>query len=130
MWSPLNWLRTQVLGVDLNEEQKRADEAHAFFVEDNLRLYDEGKWTQAQYEMASTNVESAYLRDVAGDVQTAAVDSMKQTLATGSLFDPLLNPFKTLLKQIPWWLWLLAAGVVAWKLGLFDLAKRRIAKLS
>ncbi len=129
MWSPFNWAVTKVLGVDLNAEQARSDANRAFFQEDNLRLYDEGRWTEAQYQAATANVEGSYSHDVAGEVYDAGAQSVSDTLTRGGLFDPLLNPLKTLLKQIPWWLWLVAAGIVAWKLGLFDLAKRRLAKL-
>jgi hypothetical protein len=130
MWAPFNWAVTKVLGVDLNEEQRRSDENRAFFEADNKRLYDSGAWTQTQYETAAGNVAGSYTHDVAGDVATAGVDSIKQTLDQGRLFNPILNPIKTLLKQIPWWIWLIGLGIVAWKLGLFGLAQRRIGKMS
>jgi hypothetical protein len=52
--------------------------------------------------------------------------------AYGGIFDTLsaaiFAPVKALLKSIPWWVWLLAAGYVGFKLGLFDLAKRKLAR--
>jgi hypothetical protein len=127
-----NWMVTQATGVDPAAEQARSTAADVGTQAINQKLLEQGTWTQQQYDtaqadMAAGNVSTG-VNDVMGSINAEAeaglMDGVNNVLtAPGKVVGAVGSGASTLLwgivKAIPWWVWLAAAGALfVWMGGL------------
>lgn len=117
----MGWFQKLVLGVDLDEEQKRQEELDRAHAARNRELFDRGLWTEEDYNGA----EQRRLETVITDPEAEVYDAFRQGLdegaanirgAVGGVVNTVVT---TPLKLIPWQLWLIGGVFLAWKMGLF-----------
>lgn len=126
-YNPATW--SLFTGVDLTEEQKRAEELNQWRAELDRRAIEEGKWDDAAQRQVEINrqAESAggYDGNYDQQVSQAAADGAKEGLANmqSGVKDTLTAATNTVLGGVlgfvPWWLWLVGLAAGAWYLGLF-----------
>lgn len=129
------------LGVDLTAEQQRANELDAKILEANQELVNRGIWTQTQYDAAardiSTGNESTGANDVVGSVDSEFKAGAEQGLqnvleapgrAVGAVGDSLSTAGWGILKNIPWWVYLVGLGALFVWMGGLSLLKGRLAR--
>lgn len=132
---------TQATGVDPAAEQARSDAADAANTTINQQLVDQGTWTQAQADAANADIAignaSTGDNNVMGAIDAEAVVGLKEGLnnvltAPGALVGGVGSGASTLLwgivKNIPWWVWVAAAGALFVWMGGLSLLRGRLAR--
>lgn len=123
-WQPSSWF----LSAD---EVQRGKDADARLDALNRQAWESGKIDSQEYQrrQAAAAGESASTYESQVDAAfeegwQQGKDSVSDAVAattravTGAAGSVVSAPLRGLLSGIPWWLWLAAAGVVVWKLGL------------
>lgn len=107
-------------GVDIDEEQERADRLDAELAALNKKRLADAKYDREQFEAAERNRLRGATPDIDGDVQAAFRDGLDEgaTNIRNFLAKP-LELLPVLPKIIPWQLWLAGALYLAWRLGAF-----------
>ena len=136
-----NWIVTEATGVDPAAEQARSDAADAQLSSLNQQNLERGLWTQAQYDQAQADIAAGNAstgdNNVAGAINAEAEAGLQEGLnnvlnAPGKLVGAVGSGASTLLwgivKAIPWWVWLAAAGALFVWMGGLELLKGRLAK--
>jgi len=114
------------LGVDLDEEQKRSDQADSSLEKLNKDALDRGIWSQETYEAAQQHIEAGRI-DAQGEVSHAFIEGAKEGMAnmTGAVNSTLSWGVGSIFKAIPLSIWLIAAAVLfVWMGGLVWLRGR------
>ena len=139
----MSWLGLDklFLGVDLSQQQALSNSLDQQITADNQKLEDAGAVPQGYTALASQDI-------AAGDVTTgdnnvvASVDSEAAAGAAQGLNNVLTAPGKVvgaigggastllggILKNIPWWIYLAAAGLLFVWMGGLELLKGRLAR--
>jgi hypothetical protein len=121
-----------LLGVDLSAEQQRSNQLDQQMAAVNQELVDQGYWTQAQLDQANADIAQgnadAGTNDVVATVDQAAAQGAAEGLhnvltlpgqAIGAVGSGAGTVLGSILKHIPWWVWLgLAFLVFVWLGGL------------
>jgi len=111
----MSWVSKLFYGVDLEEEQKRADESNAQLAALNQQALLSGKYDQSTFNQAEADRNKSYNdaggSDIAGSVQDAFDQSINDNTTTirKGLTAVITEPLKIGLKLIPWPVWLAAA---------------------
>ena len=136
------WSKTLSLftGVDLDAEQQRSNQADAATASLDQQLLEQGLWTQDQYDQAVANIAAGNAATGAGDVvgsvtaeaQAGLQEGVQNVLtAPGKVVGAVGSGASTLLwgilKSIPWWVWLAAAGALFIWMGGLELLRGRLA---
>ena len=130
-----------VTGTDLAAEQQRSNETDARISALNQGQVDRGLWTQTQLDQANANIAAGNASTGAGNVTGSVTDEAKAGLSEG-LDNVLSAPGKVvgavgagastvlagILKAIPWWTWLVAAGALFVWMGGLALLKGRLKR--
>ena len=130
-----------LLGTDLTAEQQRSDQLDQQLTAANQQLENQGYVPQGYTQQASLDIQNGNLttgaNDVVGSVNSEFVAGAKEGLnnvlnAPGKLVGDVgggLNQMLSgILKNIPWWVWLAAAGGLFVWMGGLSLLKGRLAK--
>lgn len=114
-----NWLRTQVIGTDLDAEQQRNDTLNAQQAAENQRSLDAGIYDSRTFAIAEAQRLSSDHPDVTGEVADAFNASIQSTVsgAAGAVNGTLKLPFQFLFKALPWQVWVLGAVLLFFYLG-------------
>ena len=106
-----NYLRTAVLGVDLDAEQQRNDALNAQAAALNQSAYDRGVYDDATFAIAEAHRLSSDHPDISSEVSDAFNQSIQDTVSgTANVINKTAKlPFTFLWKSIPWQVWLVAA---------------------
>jgi hypothetical protein len=107
-------------GVDIDEEQARADKLDADLKALNAKRLADAKWDQDQFDQAERNRIAGQTPDISGDVNAAFKDGLND--GAKNIRDFIAKPLEllpVLPKIIPWQVWLAVAIYVAWRLGAF-----------
>ncbi len=136
-----NWMVTQATGVDPAAEQARSDAADAANATINQQLVDQGTWTQAQADAANADIATGNAstgdNNVMGAIDAAGQAGLAEGLnniltAPGNLVGAVGSGASTMLwgivKAIPWWVWLVAAGALFVWMGGLELLRGRLGK--
>ena len=136
-----NWMLTQATGVDPAAEQARSDAADAGNAVIDQQLVANGTWTQAQADAAAANMAAGNVstgdNNVMGAINAEAEAGLKDGVnnvlnAPGKLLSGVTGGAGQLLwgivKAIPWWLWLTAAGALFVWMGGLELLRGRFKK--
>lgn len=112
----MSWVSKLFYGVDLEEEQQRANDSNAQLAALNQSDLMSGKYDQKTFNEAEANRNKSYNdaggADVAGSVQDAFDQSINENTSSirKGLTAIITEPLKIALKLIPWPVWL-AGGV-------------------
>jgi hypothetical protein len=130
-----------VTGTDLAQQQAISDAADAGNAAIDQQLLEQGTWTQTQYDaaMADTAAGNASTgdNDVTGAVTAEGEAGLQEGLnniltAPGKALGAVTGGAGTLLwgiiKNIPWWVYLLGAGAIFVWMGGLELLRGRLAK--
>jgi len=120
-----NWIKTQVTGVDIEKEVAIGQQQDALIAEYQARQYADGIWTASEYDAAKVRAAEQAATTYKAQVQAEFDKGLKEGKANvsgaiGSTINAAASPFTAILSGIPAWLWLVAAGIIAFKLGLLD----------
>jgi hypothetical protein len=129
------------LGVDLTAEQQRAQQLDAGITAANQQLVDAGYWDQATFDQAQTDIAAGNVSTGTNDV-LASVDSefaagaqqgLQNVLhAPGAVVGAVGSGASTLLwgilKNIPWWVWIVGLGALFVWMGGLSLLRGRFAR--
>ena len=124
-----NSLRTVVIGVHLEEEQKRGDALDAQAADMNAEKLRTGQWDYGTYETATANWAKSKI-DVVGEVDAAFKEGLDEGYAnvTGAIKSTLKAPFQFGWDIIPWQLWVVALGFGFFYLGGFAMLRGILSK--
>lgn len=122
----MGWFSELVTGVNLDAEKERARQLDGVVAQQNRSALERGVWTEEQYRQAEANrignVTEAddYYNQVASDFAQGAVEGAERiTTTTRKGINTLTGGvLTTAWRALPWWVWLLGIGYVAWQLGL------------
>lgn len=116
-------------GVDIDEEQARADRLDAELAALNAQRLADAKWDREQFEAAERNRLRGATPDIEGDVRAAFQEGLDDGAGNirGSIGGTINALVATPLKIIPWQLWLAGALYLAWRLGAFKGLLKRAA---
>ena len=124
-------------GVDLAAEQARGDQLDAKLQAINATDYQRGLWDATQYAQVQNNEQTGATGDVAAQVgsefQAGLQDGLNNELSlpgkvVGAVSGGAGQLLWGILKNIPWWLWLGAAGALFVWMGGLALLWGRLAK--
>lgn len=137
MASLMSWLT----GTDLEAEQARSAELDAAHKARNQQLLERGLWTQEQADAANQRIDQASAEGGMNDTSGAVADEFKAGAqeglqnvlsapgqAVGAVTGGLGTVLGGILKNIPLWLYGLAAVALFVWLGGLTLLKGRLAK--
>jgi hypothetical protein len=118
----MGWLSRVFYGVDTDETQEREDYVNAQTALLNQKKLEQGSFTDAEYERAEQTRRDNYVSDVDAEIRNAFNTELDSRAASFRDFtgDAVGAVVGTPFKLIPWQIWLIAVGVVVWKLGLLD----------
>ena len=136
-----NWMVTKATGVDPAAEQARSNAANAVNSAIDQQLVDNGTWTQAQADAANANMAAGDVstgdNNVASSINQAAEQGLMEGVnnvlsAPGQVVGAVGSGASTLLwgivKAIPWWVYLAAAGALFVWMGGLELLRGRFKK--
>lgn len=135
--SLLTWLESKATGVDLAAEQARGNAADAQLSALNTQALNSGHYDQATYDLAVQDAAAGATGDVTAQVGEAFMEGASQGLqnviqapgklvgAAGSLSGSVLWG---IIKAIPWWVWVAAAGALFIWLGGLSMLRGRLAR--
>lgn len=119
----MSWIQRYLYGVDLDEEQSRANDLDAAQAADLER--SRSKYTDANFKAAQLHITADDAPHVQADVDQAFDEGLQE--GSENISGVIRKPFEiggvaiaSVLKGIPWWVWLSSAVLLAWKLGLLD----------
>jgi hypothetical protein len=113
-------------GVDLDEEQERADRLDRELAALNAQRLRDAKYSKEQFEAAEANRIRSQTPDIDGDVRAAFDEGLDE--GASNIRNFLGKPFEilpALPKIIPWQVWVAVGLYVAWRFGLFKGVTRR-----
>jgi len=129
------------LGVDLNAEQARSDSLDAQIMAANQKLADAGYVNQAYVDLAAQDIAAGdattgtdnVLASVNAEAAAGAKEGLNNVLtAPGKVVGAVGSGASTLLwgivKNIPWWIWIVGAGALFVWMGGLALLKGRLAR--
>lgn len=121
-------MRTWALGVDLEQEQANIEAADAGNGALNRQAWEDGRWTDQEYDEARQRMEDGKIDVVAevGEEWWAGYNDAADNL-TGGLRRGLAEPVNLVLRALPWWVWVALVAWVAWQLGLWRRLKNSLA---
>jgi hypothetical protein len=130
----INWITTQVTGIDPAAEQARGQAADAAMAQSNADLFNAGTWSQSQYDAAMANLSATATGDVQSQIDQAAeegaiegVNNLVKTVADTA--QGLTNwTFGSVFKLIPWQVWPILVIVAFFYLGGGVLLKGLLAR--
>lgn len=128
-----------LLGYNLDQLQAQANQDNADTAAYQQQMIDSGKWNADQAAAAQQDLQNqiANNTDVVGQVDQQFVQGAQEGLnnvltapgkLTGFLGDSLSTLFGGVLKNIPWWVYLVAAGALFIWMGGLELLRGRLAK--
>lgn len=105
-------------GIDSEQVQADMDRADAWNAARNKQLYDEGKMTAANYQIAVEHINEGRI-DVNAEVGAAFDEGLADGYdnVTGAIKDTIAAPFKFAFASLPWHVYAIAAGVLFWYMG-------------
>lgn len=118
-----------LLGVDLDEEQRRSDAADAELARLNAEALERGRISQESYEQREANREAGAI-----NVVDSVNDEFKAGLAEGlsnvtsGVKNTLSGTIGTIFGTIPWSVWLLAAVALFIWMGGLEMLRGRLAR--
>ena len=117
-----------LLGVDLDEEQRRGEAADAALAALNREKYQSGEWTQSQFETAERNRLAGATGDVSDEVTTVFKDELKrgpQNVSAG-INATLSGIVRTVVQAVPLSVWLIAAVALFVYVGGLEFVRRKL----
>jgi len=134
----MSWLPSWLLGgVDPDEEQTRGEQLDAQLAELNQRQYEQGRYTEAEYQTILQNQQTGATGDVNASINSefaaGAAEGLHNVLAVpgqivGTGFSISGEALWGVIKRIPWWVWLAAAAALFVWMGGLKLLKGRLAR--
>ena len=112
----MSWLSKLFLGVDLDEEQQRANEQDAALAQLNRDALANGTYDQKTFDQAEANRLRGATPDIGGDVAHSFWQGFQEGAAKEKRFlgSAISFPF---VKLIPWQLYLIGAIALFFYLG-------------
>ena len=132
-------------GVDLDAEQQRSNQLDAQILANNQKEVDRGQITQQEADrraqvLAAADAELG-VNDVVGSVSGAFGEGLKEgaqnvleapgkaaAAITGAANQAASGVFYGIIKNIPWWAWLVGLGALFVWMGGLSLVRGRLAK--
>lgn len=105
-------------GSDTEADQAAMDRADAWNAARNKQLHDEGKMSDANYEIAVQHINEGHI-DVEAEVNGAFKEGLDEGYdnVTGAIKTTLAAPFKFAFASIPWHFYLVGGLVLFWYMG-------------
>jgi multidrug efflux pump subunit AcrA (membrane-fusion protein) len=129
------------LGTDLTAEQQRSNELDAKIAQANQRLVDQGVWTQTQYDQAQQDISSGnqstgadnVVQSVDMEAKAGLQEGLNNVLdapgkVVGAVGSGLSQTLGGILKNIPWWVYLVGLGALFVWMGGLSLLRGRLGR--